>query len=886
MEDHLRRRNWKRWGPYLSERQWATVREDYSADGDVWNYFSHDQAPSRAYRWGEDGLLGFADRECRLCFALALWNGRDPILKERLFGLTNPQGNHGEDVKEYYFYLDCTPTCSYVKSLYKYPQLEFPYRQLVEVNAARGRDQSEYELLDTGVFEGNRYFDVQAEYAKAAPNDILIRLGIWNRAGEPARLDVLPTLWFRNTWSFGAEMENWDRPVLHQVGAGQIAAEHESLGDFLLTCGQGPAGLPPLLFTENNTNCRRLFGCSNPSLFVKDAFHDYLIHGRQEAVNPRQVGTKAAAWYRLEMPAGGMASLRLRLSLPRDTPPDALGPQFDAVFQQRQAEADEFYNELISPQLSPAARQTCRQAYAGLISSRQFYFYVVRNWLEGDPGQPPPPPPRKTGRNYDWTHLFNRNVLSMPDKWEYPWYASWDMGFQMVASAKVDGQFAKEQLMLLLREWFMSPAGQVPAYEFSLSNVNPPVLAWACWRVYKIATVDGRRDRNFLESTFQKLLLNFTWWVNRKDLYGRHIFSGGFLGMDNIAVLDRSQPGLAGRLEQADATAWVAFYCVTMLAMALELARQEGAYEDMASKFFTHFIGICDAINNLGGTGLWDEQDGMYYDRLEVDAQPVQLRIRSLVGLIPLLAVEVLDDHVIGRFKGFTQRMEWFLEHRADLAEQVSYMTHGHGQETHSLRLLAIPSRQRLLRILRYMLDENEFLSPYGLRSLSRYHQDHPFILKLDGQEHKVGYEPGMGLTSVFGGNSNWRGPVWFPVNYLLIEALERYHHFYGDSLTVECPTGSGQAMNLLQVANLLKRRLSGLFLPDQSGWAPWQGPGRIFADDPHWRGLPLFHEFFHGQTGQGLGSSHQTGWTALVVRILEDLARNNVNGEHSRSSE
>ena len=875
-EDQRRTQNWKRWGPYLPERQWGTVREDYSPTGDAWNYFPHDHARSRTYRWGEDGLLGLTDRECRLCFALALWNGKDPILKERLFGLTNPQGNHGEDVKEYFWYLDCTPTGSYMKALYKYPQGEYPYNRLVRESAHRTRLQPEFELLDTGLFAENRYFDVFVEYAKAGPNDVLVRLSVTNRGPETTVLDVLPTLWFRNTWASGSPYEPWARPKMSQVGGAEILADHPSLGRFRLVAEPGAEGQgPELLFTENETNVERIFGKPNPGPYVKDAFHRYVIEGRKGAVNPAKVGTKAAARYCLKIGPGKTATVRLRLYAEAETPKDPLGPGFEEVFRRRIEEADAFYRPIISQKLPPGAAGVMRQVYGSLFWSRQFYFYVVKDWLEGDPKLPPPPPERKTGPNAAWTHLFNRNVLSMPDKWEYPWYAAWDLAFQMLPLARVDPDFAKEQLVLLLREWYLHPNGQLPACEYSFSDVNPPVHAWACWRVYKITAPPDKRDRLFLERTFQKLLLNFTWWVNRKDLSGRQVFSGGFLGMDNISLFDRNQPLPSGDyLQQADGTAWMAFYCTTMMAMALELAKHEPAYEDMASKFFTHFVGISQAMNCLGGTGLWDEEDGFYYDQAVVDDQGVRLRVRSLVGLLPLIAVEVLDDEQIDRFPGFVSRMKWFLENAKDLAGQISFMSHDCAKGACTRRLLAIPSRERLVRVLRYMLDEKEFLSPYGIRSLSQYHRDHPFVMRLGGQEYRIDYAPGESTTGLFGGNSNWRGPIWMPINYLLIEALERYHRFYGDTLKVECPTGSGNLMDLKQVADEIKARLCRLFLPDEGGRAPWQGPIDLFATDPNWRGLHLFSEYFHGDTGQGLGASHQTGWTSLIVRLMEDLCR------------
>ena len=864
-EDARREKNWKRWGPYLSERQWGTVREDYSADATCWDYFPHDVARSRAYRWGEDGLLGICDREGRMCFALALWNGRDPILKERLFGLAGPDGNHGEDVKECYFYLDSTPTHSYMKALYKYPQVEFPYTRLAEENRRRNRKQPEFELLDTGIFDQDRYFDIFTEYAKADTDDILIRITVVNRGPEAATLHLLPTLWFRNTWSWGRSGEGyWTKPKLFRCDERRIAAEHASLGKLQLEFEAGAE----VLFTENETNFERLFGLRNSTPYVKDSFHDYVIHGRQEVVNPNGAGTKAAVYYKLELPSGSEREVTLRLYSGQAT------TRVPNLFEQRIREADEFYAELAAG--SETSKNITRQAYAGLLWTKQFYHYAVADWLEGDPAQPAPPPSRWTGRNSDWTHVYNRDVISMPDNWEYPWYAAWDLAFHMVPFARLDPDFAKEQLVLILREWYMHPNGQIPAYEFALSDVNPPVHAWSCWRVYKMTGPRGGRDRLFLARVFQKLLINFTWWVNRKDVAGKHIFSGGFLGLDNIGVFDRSKPlPGGGLLEQADGTAWMAFFCATMLSMALELAQDDSAYEDIASKFFEHFVAIADAMNTLGGNGLWDEEDGFYYDQLHVGGADMPLRVRSMVGVIPLFAVEVLDQGLINLAPGFRKRMEWFLKNRRDLARQISYMEMGgHNQGEH--RLLAIPSRRRLERVLRYVLDPNEFLSPYGIRSLSRIHRERPFVLHVDGEERRVDYEPGESTEPLFGGNSNWRGPVWFPTNYLLIEALERYHYFYGDTLRVECPTGSGKMMNLKQVANDLGRRLVGIFLPDAEGRSAWQGDMRVFRDNPHWRDLVWFFEYFHGDDGRGCGANHQTGWTALIARLLEDLRGRN----------
>jgi hypothetical protein len=875
--DAKRLSNWKRWGPYLSERQWATVREDYSEWGTTWDYFPHDHAISRAYRWGEDGLLGITDRECRLCFALALWNGKDPILKERLFGLTGSQGNHGEDVKECYFYLDSTPTHSYMKALYKYPQAEFPYGRLVEENQHRSKWDPEFELSDTGIFDGNCYFDVLAEYAKASPDDILIRITAANRGPEPATLYLLPTLWYRNTWIWGCRHEGcWVRPNIRELGDGNLETDHVSFGRHYFVAATGPDGKPPQsLFTENETNTRKLFGVDSWTPYTKDAFHAYLIHGQADAVNPRQVGTKAVAVYRLEVPSQGEVTVRFRLANHKLFPGSSLGEEFEGVFKDRLREAEEFYSERIPQALTEDQRLVVRQAYAGLLWSKQFYHYIVRDWLEGDPQQPPPPARRLTGRNADWPHLYNRDVISMPDKWEYPWYAAWDLAFHMIPFAQIDPHFAKQQLVLFLREWYMRPNGQLPAYEFAFSDVNPPVHAWACWRVYKMTGARGERDRVFLSRCFQKLIINFTWWVNRKDLEGKNLFAGGFLGLDNIGVFDRSRPlPTGGHLEQADGTAWMAFFCATMLSIALELSRDNPATEDMASKFFEHFVTITDAINTHGGTGLWDEEDGFYYDQLRIDGRTLPLKIRSLVGLIPLTAVEVLDDELIQQLPGFKKRLEWFLENRQDLSQHISYCSRIENGEGRRHRLLAIPSRQHLERVLQYMLDEDEFLSPHGIRSVSRVYKDHPYVFRVNGKEHRVDYEPGESTTGMFGGNSNWRGPIWFPINYLLIEALERYHYFYGESLRVECPTGSGRMMTLKEVASELSSRLARIFLIDAQGRRPCYGSDPRYTKDPNWHNLVLFHEYFHGETGLGLGASHQTGWTALVIRNIEDLAK------------
>jgi len=874
-EDAARTKNWKRWGPYLAERQWGTVREDYSPDGSSWLHFSREQAASRTYRWGEDGLLGITDRECRLCFALAMHNGRDPIVKERLFGLASPEGNHGEDVKECYYYLDSTPTHSYMKALYKYPQERFPYEQLLEENRRRGRDEPEFELADTGIFDQRRYFDVFAEYAKRSPNDLLIRLTVANRGPQPATLHLLPTLWFRNTWSWGCRHEGcWVKPLIYREQDDTLATSHVTLGRFYFVAQSASDGTPHTwLFTENHTNVQRLYAAPNHQPYVKDSFHDYVIHGKTSAVNPGGFGTKAAAYYRLEIPPGGETTIRLRLFAEEEAPESAFDRGFDDVMARRIEEADEYYAQILPDELDAQQRLIARQACAGMLWSKQFYHYIVQDWLLGDPEMPAPPSSRLQGRNSDWPHLFNRDVVSVPDKWEYPWYAAWDLAFHMIPFARLDPDFAKGQLKLFLREWYMHPSGQLPAYEFNLGDVNPPVHAWACWRVYQMTARHGRPDREFLSSTFQKLLINFTWWVNRKDRRGKHLFSGGFLGLDNIGVFDRSRPlPTGGFLEQADGTAWMAFYCTTMLSIALELARTNPATEDIASKFFEHFVHIADAMNTLGGTGLWDEEDGFYYDQLYVDGRMIPLRVRSIVGLIPLLAVEVLEDELIDKLPGFEKRLQWFLINRADLAKQISYLETRVNGQSQGRHLLAIPSSRRLRRVLGYLLDEREFLSPYGIRSLSKYHQQHPYVFRAGEQEFRVDYVPGESDSGLFGGNSNWRGPIWFPLNYLLIESLEHYHQFYGDDFQVECPTGSGHMMNLRQVARELAARLVKIFLPDESGRRAYQTGETHGADDPHFRDLILFHEYFHGETGRGLGASHQTGWTGLVVPCLEKL--------------
>jgi hypothetical protein len=867
-ESRERRVHWKRWGPYLSERAWGTVREDYSEGGTAWDYFPHDHARSRAYRWNEDGLAGICDRQQRICFALALWNGRDPILKERLFGLTGSEGNHGEDVKEYYFYLDSTPTHSFMRYLYKYPQAAFPYARLVDENRRRGREAAEFELLDTGVFDEDRYFDVVVEYAKRDAEDLLVRITVANRGPEAAPIHVLPTIWFRNTWSWNGDGR---RPVLRRdegAPGAAIRLDHHAYSTRWLHC----SGEPALLFTENETNAQRLYGYANGQRHCKDGINDAVVHGRTDAVNPAATGTKAAAHYALIVEPGASVTVELRLT---DTPVETLGAPFaaaDATFAARREEADAFYGTVIPPSLDEDGRSVMRQALGGLLWSKQFYHYVVKDWLAGDSRQPPPPESRKGGRNAAWRQLYNADVISMPDKWEYPWYAAWDLAFHCVPLALVDAEFAKEQLTLLLREWYMHPNGQLPAYEWAFGDVNPPVHAWAVWRVYKI---DKKRrgvgDRAFLARAFHKLLLNFTWWVNRKDAGGMNVFEGGFLGLDNIGVFDRSAPlPTGGHLEQSDGTSWMAMYSLNLLAIAMELASEDPAYEDVASKFWEHFLYIAHAMTNLGSDGieLWNEEDGFFYDVLHLpagDRHP--LKVRSMVGLIPLFAVETLEPELLERLPGFKRRLEWFVEHRPDLTSKVACLKTAGMRER---RLLAVVDREQLERILRVMLDETEFLSAFGIRALSRRHLEDPYRLQVNGNEHRVTYEPGESSTGLFGGNSNWRGPIWFPVNYLLIESLQKFAHYYGDSLTVEFPTGSGTRLTLEQVAGELSRRLSRIFLRDGQGRRPVFGDLTTFQEDPHWRDLVLFHEYFHGDSGRGVGASHQTGWTGLVAKLLQ----------------
>jgi hypothetical protein len=879
-ESRERVANWKRWGPYLSERAWGTVREDYSEGGTAWDYLPHDHARSRAYRWNEDGLAGICDRQQRVCFALALWNERDPILKERIFGLTGSEGNHGEDVKEYYFYLDSTPTHSYMRYLYKYPQSEFPYARLVDENRRRSKQEREFELLDTGVFDDDRYFDVFVEYAKVDCDDLIARIRVVNRGPDAASVHLLPTIWFRNTWSWNGDTT---RPRMRQAadapaGTSAIALDHTDLGTRWLYC----AATPGLLFTDNDTNTERLFGYTNGARYFKDGIGEAVVRGRSAAVNPAQIGTRAAAHYALTLAPGDSATVLLRLS---DKGPDAVRDPFsdaDAVFERRVQEANEFYETVIRPDLSGDARSVMRQSLAGLLWSKQFYHYVIRDWLEGDPQQPRPPASRLNGRNSEWPQLFNADVISMPDKWEYPWYAAWDLAFHTVPLALVDSDFAKEQLTLLLREWYMHPNGQLPAYEWAFGDVNPPVHAWAVWRVYKIEKKRrGRGDRVFLARAFHKLLLNFTWWVNRKDAEGNNVFEGGFLGLDNIGVFDRSRPlPTGGHLEQSDGTSWMAMYSLNLLAIAMELASEDPAYEDVASKFWEHFIYIAHAMSNLGSDGieLWNEEDGFFYDVLHLpDGTRHPLKVRSMVGLIPLFAVETLEPEMLAKLPGFSKRLDWFIEHRPDLTANVACMrTPGRG----SRRLLAVVDATRLERVLRVMLDENEFLSPYGIRALSRRHRDEPYRLVVDGVEHRVDYEPGESTSGLFGGNSNWRGPVWFPVNYLIIESLQKFHYYLGESFTVECPTGSGNRLTLAEVAAELSRRLSSIFLTGEDGRRPVFGAVERFQRDPHWSAHIPFHEYFHGDDGSGVGASHQTGWTGLVAKLLQQ------SGEPERTQE
>jgi len=866
--------HWNRWGPYLAERAWGTVREDYSSDGNAWSYFPHDHARSRAYRWNEDGIAGICDRHQYLCFALAFWNTRDAILKERMFGLNAHEGNHGEDVKEYYFYLDNTPTHSYMKYLYKYPQAAYPYAQLLEENRRRGRSDGEYELVDTGIFDESRYFDVVVEYAKLAPEDLLIRISVTNRGPEPAPLHVLPTLWFRNTWTWGRDDRlpslSVPAPTAFKVsGVRAILAKHWQLGEFLLYCSESD----DLLFTENETNNQRLFGIPSHSPYVKDAFHSYVVGGQRDAVNPARTGTKAAVHYLQDVKPGETATLRLRLSALVDNHPfeDPLA-DFDANFQQRLEEADEFYEVVLPSALSSDAKLIARQAFAGTLWSKQYYHYVMTDWLQGDPSVPPPPSERLHGRNSDWIQFFTRDVLSMPDKWEFPWFASWDLGFHCVVLAYVDPQYAKEQILLMLREWYMHPNGQIPAYEWNFGDVNPPVLSLAAQAVFEVEKQrTGVADYAFLERVFQKMLLNFTWWVNRKDALGKNIFQGGFLGMDNIGAFDRDNLPYGYLLGQADGTSWMAAFAKNMLSIALTLADRDSVYEDLASKFWEHYIYIADSMNNPNDPekSLWDSQDGFFYDFLmseRGDRFPV--RARTMVGFVPMFGGTAVTEGTFDRHSDFQRRRQWFITHRPDLMASIQPMiTPGADKNL----LLGFVREDQLRRLLAYMLDESEFLSPYGVRAVSRYHLDHPLVLRLGTEQYVLDYEPGESSTDLFGGNSNWRGPVWFPVNHLILLALRQYHRYYGDAFKIECPTGSGHRMTLAEISHELTRRLCRIFLRDKDGNRPVFGGNALFNRDPYWRDLIPFHEYFHGETGRGCGASHQTGWTGLIAQILID---------------
>jgi hypothetical protein len=859
---------WKKWGPYLSERQWGTVREDYSPDGNAWDYFSHDQARSRAYRWGEDGLAGISDDKQQLCFAIALWNGRDPILKERLFGLTNSEGNHGEDVKEYYFYLDSTPTHSYMKYLYKYPQQEFPYRDLVEGNRGRSREELEYELLDTGVFDADRYFDVFVEYAKGDPEDLLIRISVHNRGPETAELHLLPTLWFRNTWSWDKDVS---KPTVYQVGEATVLASHVQLGDRTLRCD----GNPELLFTENESNASRLWGQANPSPYVKDAFHNYVISSNDEAVNPSKAGTKAAAHYCLEVPAGGSNVVRLRLST--KPPADPFG-EFDQIFAARLADADEFYNRITPQSLSEDERRVHRQALAGMLWSKQYYYFDLDRWLEEHEGHPLVGSGRCNIRNAEWFHMLNSDVISMPDKWEYPWYAAWDLAFHTIALSLVDFDFAKEQLLLMLKNLYSHPNGQIPAYEWNFSDVNPPVHAWATLFLYNIEKELGRADLRFLERSFQGLMLNFNWWVNRKDPQGRNVFAGGFLGLDNIGVFDRSaQLPTGGHLDQADGTAWMAFYCQNMLEIALILTDYDSMYEDIAYRFAEHFIWITYAMDRIGENHdeMWDTKEGFFYDLLHFpNGDAIRLKVRSMVGLLPLCASSVFEAQgILARHPRLKELIELFKKRHPELLNHIA-PADGKFVGYADRRLLSVCNKEKIERTLAYMLDENEFFGPYGIRSLSKYHQKHPFVFNLSGQEFKVQYLPAESNNGMFGGNSNWRGPVWMPVNGLLIRGLLNLYQFYGDDFKVECPTGSGKYMTLFEVAKEIASRLSSIFLRDENGNRPVYGGTKKFQEDPYWKDYILFYEYFHADNGAGLGASHQTGWTGVIARSLDLFAR------------
>jgi len=857
---------WKKWGPYLSERQWGTVREDYSADGNAWDYFSHDQSRSRAYRWGEDGLAGYSDDKQLLCFCVALWNGKDPILKERMFGLTNSESNHGEDVKEYYFYVDSTPTHSYMKYLYKYPQQEYPYRDLVETNKRRSREEMEYELLDTGIFNEDRYFDVFVEYAKADPEDTLIRISVFNRGPEAAQIHLLPTLWFRNNWTWE---EGEPKPVIRQVDGNKISASHHSLGEYNLQC----EGATELLFTENESNAARLWRQPNPTPYVKDAFHRYVISGETDAVNPSKTGTKAAAHYVLDVPAGGSKVVRLQLSAK-----PAGFTDFDKVFEARVSDANEFYNRIAPKNLSEDERRVHRQALAGMLWSKQYYYFDLDRWLTEHNAHPMTSANLGTSRNTDWFHMLNSDVISMPDKWEYPWYAAWDLAFHTIALSLVDFDFAKDQLLLMLRNLYAHPNGQIPAYEWNFGDVNPPVHAWATLFLYRIETELGRADVRFLERSFQGLMLNFNWWVNRKDPQGRNVFAGGFLGLDNIGVFDRSAPlPTGGHLDQADGTAWMAFYCQCMLEIALILSEYDSMYEEIAYRFIEHFAWIAYAMDRIGDRHdeMWDEEDGFFYDLLHFpNGDTMRLRIRSMVGLLPLCATTALDSDALQRHPRVAELVDLFRKRHPEVIQKIASAEDISVGGYMGRRLLTACNRPKLLRVLKYLLDENEFLSPYGIRSLSKYHLEHPFVFYLSGQEYKVQYLPAESNTGMFGGNSNWRGPIWMPVNGLIVRSLLQMYPFYGPDFKVECPTGSGIYMNLFEVAKEISRRNVSMFLRDANGQRPVYGGTKKFQDDPYWRDYILFYEYFHGDNGAGLGASHQTGWTGLVARALDLFAR------------
>ena len=870
-EDSRRERFWKLWGTYLSERQWGTVREDYSADSDVWNSFSFDQARSRVYRWGEDGLLGLSDRFGRLCFGLTLWNGKDPILKERLFGLSGPQGNHGEDVKELYYYLDATPTHSYCKGLYKYPQAEFPYADLIAENGRRSHLQPEYELVDTGVFDQNRYFDVQVEYAKESIKDILIRVTISNRGPDQADLVFLPTLWYRNTWAWGNIAEEClIEPRISIARPGTLSATHEVMGEYEMTFDKGPDGkLPEFLFTNNETNTQRLYGEPSKHRYTKDGFHDAVIHGKADAVNPDLFGTKAAGRYNLSIPAGGSVVVRMRLTEKESVQKEPIDNSYEDIFLARIAEAEEFYRATIKTSLTADQKNVSRQAYAGLLWSKQFYNLVQTEWEKGDSTEPPPPAGHSE-RNKDWENIFNRDVISMPDAWEYPYYCSWDLAFHTAALSRVDRDYCKDQLILLLREWYTHPNGQMPAYEWNFSDVNPPVHAWAALRLYDAGVRDGKPDPEFLEKVFQKLLINFTWWVNRKDSDGNNLFEGGFLGFDNISVFDRSKPlPTGGRLKQADGSSWMAFYCLTMLRMALDLAVHNPVYADMGTKFVTHYARIVEAMNDFGGTGLWDDEDGFYYDHLQLSDRSIPIKVRSIVGFIPLFATSYVTSEQRNYNPGYKNRLQWFVQNRPGLAATLLEINNGANKDPNAVHLLTVTPRKRLEKILRYMFDEEEFLSPHGIRSVSKFHEKTPYTYTVNGQVYSVDYEPGEGTTGMFGGNSNWRGPIWMPINFMIIKALETYHQFHGEDFKVEFPTRSGNWITLGEAARLLADRVASIFLPDESGNRPCHGGAEAYAKDPYWKDLVLFNEYFHGETGKGLGASHQTGWTALVAELL-----------------